>query len=201
MSTPDQWRYGNPWTYAPRDTIVGNHCIYILGYDQQYLYCISWGKLQRMTWEYWDKMCTECYAIIDSPNPWLGAESPINISECQRLLSMIQSIPPESIASVQVTVVDKKGVPVKDCQVCVFKDDVVAQTYAYTDKNGLALFAALPVGETFQFTVEYQAADRRATLPITVTKTVDPKDAASTAFQFVLPIDYVAGYERGTLVL
>jgi hypothetical protein len=53
----------------------GGHTVNVVGYDDQYVTCISWGKKQKMTWKFWDTYCDELYAIItedflrDNKNP------------------------------------------------------------------------------------------------------------------------------------
>ena len=42
----------------------GGHAVNVIGYDEQYLTCVTWGKLQRMTWAFWDAYCDELFAII-----------------------------------------------------------------------------------------------------------------------------------------
>lgn len=47
----------------------GGHCVPLVGYDSQYVECITWGGIMKMTWEFWLKYGDEAYAIL-SPN-WL----------------------------------------------------------------------------------------------------------------------------------
>lgn len=42
----------------------GGHCVWVLGYDHNYLTCVTWGKLLKMTWAFWDTYCSEAYAIL-----------------------------------------------------------------------------------------------------------------------------------------
>lgn len=42
----------------------GGHAIYILGYDEHYLTCISWGQPVRMTWEWFTAYCDEAYVML-----------------------------------------------------------------------------------------------------------------------------------------
>jgi hypothetical protein len=197
-----QFNYGNPWTYSPGDSIVGGHCVYIVGFDTvKGLLCVTWGGLQWMTWEFWDNMCTEAYVIIDDKDSWVDpATNPLNIEEMQRLLNMIQNIPPESITGVSVHVVDKNNVPVEHCQVNVFKPPIISQTYATTSKNGIALFQGLSVGTQYIFGIEYQAPDYKVTMPIEVTKTLNPTDASTIDFTVMIPFDYIASVNAHTVI-
>ena len=42
----------------------GGHAVNVIAYDETHLTCISWGKIKKMTWEFWDAYCDELYAII-----------------------------------------------------------------------------------------------------------------------------------------
>jgi len=42
----------------------GGHAVNVVGYDDDYVYCISWGKVKRMTWEFVDTYCYVFYAVI-----------------------------------------------------------------------------------------------------------------------------------------
>lgn len=57
-----------PW-FSP---MVGGHAIAILSYTSKFVWCITWGKIQAMTWEFLMKYLDEGYAVI---NPlWMDAE-------------------------------------------------------------------------------------------------------------------------------
>jgi hypothetical protein len=61
----DQFNAGQPWDVVANDGgIQGGHCVYIVGYDSQYLYCITWGHVQKMTWAFFMKYFTEVYAVL-----------------------------------------------------------------------------------------------------------------------------------------
>jgi hypothetical protein len=53
-------------------TIVGGHCVFVVGYDDATLTFISWGQLYRMTWAFWNVYVDEAYALV-SPD-WIGAK-------------------------------------------------------------------------------------------------------------------------------
>jgi hypothetical protein len=35
-----------------------------VGYDKDYITCITWGAVKRMTWRFWAQCADECYAIL-----------------------------------------------------------------------------------------------------------------------------------------
>lgn len=60
---------GSTWDVDPGgdQTIVGGHCVILVGYDAMGLDVISWGSFYRMTWAFFAQFVDEAYAIAD---PW-----------------------------------------------------------------------------------------------------------------------------------
>lgn len=54
-----------PWelddAFSPVD---GGHCVPLVGYDSAYLYCITWGKVQPITYSAWHFISSEAWAVI-----------------------------------------------------------------------------------------------------------------------------------------
>lgn len=68
MSTVDQ----EEWDVVPDDGGTrGGHAVFIVDYDTAGLTCITWGRLLKMSWEFFAKYCSEAYAIVsaDFKNP------------------------------------------------------------------------------------------------------------------------------------
>ncbi len=64
------------WTVPYFSSILGGHAITILSYNATHLWCVTWGAVQAMTWEFYLKYADEAYAIV---NPlWLDAASGIS---------------------------------------------------------------------------------------------------------------------------
>lgn len=42
----------------------GGHCVYVLAWDENYLTCVTWGKLMKMTWAFWNTYCDESYSLL-----------------------------------------------------------------------------------------------------------------------------------------
>ena len=42
----------------------GGHCVYCVGYDANYITCITWSQLLKMTWAFWAKYCDESHALL-----------------------------------------------------------------------------------------------------------------------------------------
>jgi hypothetical protein len=70
LSAESQSSGGQPWSVSKGRTSWpgswGGHCVPIVAYDANYLYCVTWGGIQAMTWGFFDEYCDEAYCIIDS---------------------------------------------------------------------------------------------------------------------------------------
>ncbi len=53
-----------PWTTALLGQVIGGHCVPIVGYDDEYVYVITWGMVQAITWPMWHSISTEAWAVI-----------------------------------------------------------------------------------------------------------------------------------------
>jgi len=42
----------------------GGHAVDVVGYDQHVLTVVTWGRLQQLTWAFWDRYVDEVYAIL-----------------------------------------------------------------------------------------------------------------------------------------
>jgi|GEM_PF-452422 len=42
----------------------GGHAVWVLGYDQNWVYFISWGEVYKMSWAFWNAYCDESYACL-----------------------------------------------------------------------------------------------------------------------------------------
>lgn len=55
----------------------GGHCMWVCGYDDKYVYLITWGKIQRATWAWWhaygERSDSEAYCLVSPPNDWWDA--------------------------------------------------------------------------------------------------------------------------------
>jgi hypothetical protein len=60
----DQFNARKPWTVVPGATIDGGHYVPVIGYTSRYLYVVTWGRVQAMTWGFFNKYCDEAFAIL-----------------------------------------------------------------------------------------------------------------------------------------
>ena len=73
-SAMDQFNAGRPWDVVSNDGgSVGGHAVPVVGYDATYLYAITWGAVQKLTWAFWNQYFDEAYSII-SPY-WLNKKA------------------------------------------------------------------------------------------------------------------------------
>jgi hypothetical protein len=74
-SAQTQWESGDPWTLVngPRGErgSWGGHAVNVVGYDPGGLCLVSWGRLQRMSWEFLAAYGDEAFAVLDT-DEWLG---------------------------------------------------------------------------------------------------------------------------------
>jgi len=61
------------WTVTPQGLCGdgapgswGGHCVYVVGYDSRFVDFISWGRMMRMSWNFWWAYTDESYAIVSS---------------------------------------------------------------------------------------------------------------------------------------
>jgi hypothetical protein len=66
-SAMDQFNSGRPWDIVKNDGgLEGGHCVCIVGYDSSWVYCITWGAVQKMTWAFFRKYFDELWAPIST---------------------------------------------------------------------------------------------------------------------------------------
>ena len=44
----------------------GGHAVEVCGYDENYIYIVTWGAIKKMTYAFWLAYCDEAYAIISN---------------------------------------------------------------------------------------------------------------------------------------
>ena len=94
QSCIDQFHAGQLWTVVPNSPIVGGHCVYIKGFNVTGPICVTWGRDQQMTWEFWDKYFDEAYGVIDNRDTWCdSATDPVDVTLMSQELSEITSSP------------------------------------------------------------------------------------------------------------
>ena len=69
-------------TGTPADQqIEGGHCIILVGYDKDYVECITWGKVQQITWRWLQSYMEESWALITPEIVEKGAYGDMRIED------------------------------------------------------------------------------------------------------------------------
>jgi hypothetical protein len=74
---PRAWQSDEIWDLGPgpdyRIGSWGSHSVPIVGYDSDFLYCVTWGQVQKLTYGAWHRYFDEDYAII-APD-WIAPDA------------------------------------------------------------------------------------------------------------------------------
>lgn len=63
-SAMDQFNQGRPWTVVKGSPVDGGHCVMLIGYDQDWLYVVTWGQVQKMDRAFWAAYVDEAWVPI-----------------------------------------------------------------------------------------------------------------------------------------
>jgi len=94
LSAQSQIQNGQIWSVTSGPESLpgtwGGHCVYLVSYDDTGPTCMTWGKRQQMTWEFWMKYAEECYCIVDNKDAWVDpSTSPLDIQKLDGYLHEI----------------------------------------------------------------------------------------------------------------
>ena len=67
MDCVDAFERGMPWT--PGVPTNAGHAACAIGYDEAGVQLLTWGRVQRGTWEWWNECVDEVYAILPARAP------------------------------------------------------------------------------------------------------------------------------------
>jgi hypothetical protein len=82
---------GEPWTLNDLDSpVAGGHAIPIVGYDSSWLYCVTWGQVQKIAYSAWHYIASEAWAVLSGELVAKGADGHgINLAALQADLSRL----------------------------------------------------------------------------------------------------------------
>jgi hypothetical protein len=63
-SAMTQFNAGQPWTPVSGSPIDGGHCVIVVGYDADWIYVVTWGAVQKMSYAFWTEYVEEAWAPI-----------------------------------------------------------------------------------------------------------------------------------------
>ena len=81
---------GQPWQLGWFNSRVGRHAVPMLGYDANYLYVGTWGKVQPIAWNYWQRFGDEAYVVVDSVFLAGTGVSPVGLNLDQMIADQAQ---------------------------------------------------------------------------------------------------------------
>lgn len=91
----EQFKAGKIWEITSSSGFYqGGHGVYtpafikIVGYNEVGPVCVTWGKCQQMTWEFWDARVDEAYGIVDNRDDWIK-DSPVDVAKLDGYLKEI----------------------------------------------------------------------------------------------------------------
>jgi hypothetical protein len=60
----DVWDWTGSLSGDAKPGTWGGHAVDVVRYDAGSLTVVTWGRLQEMTWSFWDRYCDEAYCIV-----------------------------------------------------------------------------------------------------------------------------------------
>lgn len=63
-SAMTQFNAGKPWTVVRGSTIEGGHCVPLGAYTEDGPDCVTWAKVQHMTWDFFETYFEEAWVIV-----------------------------------------------------------------------------------------------------------------------------------------
>ena len=87
-----QFQAGQPWTLDPgwqQQSIEGGHAIPLLGYDDQWLYAITWGAVQKMAWDWWSTYGDEAWVLLSEEYQKAGKVNGVDIAALKADLTRV----------------------------------------------------------------------------------------------------------------
>lgn len=89
QSAEQQFNNGQPWTVVPDSPIVGGHAVPIVGYDPSFVWVVTWGALQSVTYPWLATYLDEAYAVIAPEFVTAGRGPVINLSQLESDLVVV----------------------------------------------------------------------------------------------------------------
>ena len=104
-SAMDQFNNGQPWSVVQGSPIEGGHYVPVVGYDGAYIYCVTWGQVQKMTVNFLTTYCEEAWAILSQEfiNGKQVSPEGFNLAQLQADLAAITGTPTPTPTPVTLT--------------------------------------------------------------------------------------------------
>ena len=89
QSGMDQIDRGEPWTItASPGQVVGGHALYWKAFTPEGITCITWGREQFATWDWFYKFTDELYGVVDNRDRFLKT-SPVDVGKLDKYLKAV----------------------------------------------------------------------------------------------------------------
>lgn len=61
----EAFQAGRPWTaHTAGGQVLGGHCVPVIAYDEHFLYVVTWGAVQPVSYSAWHRISDEAWAVI-----------------------------------------------------------------------------------------------------------------------------------------
>lgn len=90
-SAMEQFKNNKPWTVVKGPDPQEGHYVPIVGFDGKYIYCVTWGKTQAMSINFFLQYCDEAWAIL-SEEYLVNGKSPegFDLKQLEQDLSLLK---------------------------------------------------------------------------------------------------------------
>ena len=188
-SAMDQFNNGQPWSVVQGSQIEGGHYVPVVGYDGTYIYCVTWGQVQKMTVDFLTTYCDEAWAILSQEfiNGKGASPEGFNLAQLQADLATITGTPtptttlaPGTLTSISVspTIINITARSSGTITTTAYFSDGTTKdvsqlvTYSYADTNALSfkgntITSLQNVSGQFNVTVSYQGINNTLTVDVT----------------------------------
>jgi hypothetical protein len=83
----EDFKAGKPWTPGPLEN--AGHMVWITSYDETYVTVLTWGGVQKATYDWMDECCDEAYAILPMEAKKPGFAEGFNFKQLQEDLDKV----------------------------------------------------------------------------------------------------------------
>lgn len=184
-SAMDQFNNGQPWSVVQGSQIEGGHYVPVVGYDGAYIYCVTWGQVQKMSVDFLTTYCEEAWAVLSQEFINGKGVSPegFNLAQLQADLAAISGTPspaPVTLTSISVSpttikiTTQSSGTIIATAHYSdgTTKDVSQLLTYSSTATNALSfngntITSLLSIAGRYNATVSYQGINNTLTVDVT----------------------------------
>ncbi|MDD3853649.1 MAG: hypothetical protein PHD40_08360 [Syntrophomonadaceae bacterium] len=91
-----QFNTGKPWKVVQGSQIEGGHYVSCVGYDEEYIYCVTWGQIQKMDYDFFQTYCDEAWVMLSKEflNEQGNSPEGFNLAQLRAdLLALADNVP------------------------------------------------------------------------------------------------------------